>query len=145
MWMLKTFLRMPMKQKRMIPRILFWMFVYRRRVHGRPFSELAPGIGDLGYETPVQATPRDARLVHELMESMFRRFRWKDSCLIRALTAKRLLNSLGHTCTLYMGVRKSGVEAMTAHAWLRCGKLIVTGGESREGYTVTAVFGDKEG
>jgi hypothetical protein len=33
---------------------------------------------------------------------------------------------------------------MKAHAWLRCGKLIVTGGESKAGFTVTAVFGDKE-
>ena len=42
-----------------------------------------------------------------------------------------------------MGVHKREGEGMTAHAWLRCGKLIVTGGESMDGYTVTAVFGDQ--
>ena len=134
---------MPLKQKLLIPRIFLLMAYYKYRVHNRPFSELAPNIGSLGFETPVERSPRNAWLVHELMESMFRRLRWKDSCLIRALTAKRLLNGLGERCTLYMGVRKAEGEAMTAHAWLRCGKLIVTGGESMAGYTVTALFGDK--
>lgn len=135
---------MPLKQKLMIPRILLLMAYYHRQVHGHPFSELAPKIGTLGFETAVETSPRDAWLVHEIMESMFHRLKWKDSCLIRALTAKRLLNGMGHSCTLYMGVRKKEGEAMTAHAWLRCGKLIVTGGESRAGFTVTGIFGDSE-
>ena len=134
---------MPLKQKLMIPRVFLLMAYFKRRVHGHPFSELAPQIGTLGFETPVEPSPRNAWLVHELMESMFRRIKWKDSCLIRALTAKHLLNRMGETCTLYMGVRKQEGEGMTAHAWLRCGKLIVTGADSMQGYTVTAVFGDK--
>ena len=143
MKLLKTFLRMPLRQKLLIPRVLVLMAYYKYQVHHRPFSELAPKIGTLGFETPVATTSRDARLVHELMEAMFRRIKWKDSCLIRALTAKRILNSMGEKCTLYMGVSKKEGQAMTAHAWLRCGKCIVTGSESMAGYTVTAIFGDK--
>ena len=141
---LKTFLKMPWKQKLLIPQIFVLMEYYRFRVHKRPFAELAPKIGTLGYETPVESSPRNAWLVHELMESMMRRIEWKDSCLIRALTAKKLLNRMGERCTLYMGVQKRDGNAMKAHAWLRCGKLIVTGGESKAGFTVTAVFGDKD-
>lgn len=143
MKLLKTFLRMPLKQKLMIPRVFVLMAYYKYQVHNRPFSELAPKIGTLGYETEVVTTPRDAVLVHELMESMFRRIGWKDSCLIRALTAKRILNSMGEKCTLYMGVRKMEGQGMTAHAWLRCGKRIITGADSMVGYTLTATFGDK--
>lgn len=142
MELLKKFLRMPLKQKVLIPQILILMLWYRYRVHNRPFSELAPKIGKLGFETPVETTPRYAWYVHELMEAMFRRLRWKDSCLIRALTAKRLLNRAGERCTLYMGVCKETGSAMQAHAWLRCGKLTVTGGEISARYTVTAIFGD---
>ena len=141
--LLKTFLRMPLKQKLMIPKVFVLMAYYYYWVHKRPFSELAQKIGKPGFETPVQTSPTDAWLVHELMESMFHRLRWKDSCLIRALTAKKLLNGLGHPCTLYMGVRKLEGRGMDAHAWLRCGKLIVTGGESRAGFTVTGIFGDE--
>ena len=134
---------MPLKQKLMIPRVFLLMAYFKRRVHGHPFSELAPQIGTLGFETPVEASPRNAWLVHELMESMFRYLKWKDSCLIRALTAKKLLNRMGFKCTLYMGVRKLDGMGMKAHAWLRCGKLIVTGGESKAGFTVTGIFGDE--
>ena len=140
--MIRKFLRLPLRQKLLIPRILVLIYWYKFRVHHRPFSELAPKIGTLGRETPVEASPRNAWVVHELMEAMFRKIRWKDSCLIRALTAKRLLNRMGERCTLYMGVCKREGQAMEAHAWLRCGKLIVTGGESMAGFTVTATFAD---
>lgn len=143
MKVLKTFLRMPLNQKVMVLRILVLMVYYKYRVHHRPFAELAPNIGTLGYETPVESSSRQVRIVYELMEAMFRRIKWKDSCLIRALTAKRILNSMGEKCTLYMGVSKKEGQSMTAHAWLRCGKRIVTGAESMAGYTVTAIFGDK--
>ena len=143
MKLLKTFLRMPLKQKLLIPRIFVLMAYYKYRVHHRPFSELAPTIGTLGFETPLETSSRDARAVHELMEAMFRRIKWKDSCLIRALTAKRILNSMGERCTLYMGVSQKEGQRMTAHAWLRCGKCIVTGADSMAGYTVTATFGDQ--
>ena len=141
--MIRKFLRMPWKQKLMIPQILVLMAYYHRKVHGRPFAELAPRIGTNGFETPAETSPRDAWLVHELIESMFRKLNWKDTCLIRALTAKKILNRMGYPCTLYMGVRKPEGKPMEAHAWLRCGKLIVTGGESKAGFTVTAVFGDE--
>lgn len=143
MRLIRTFLKMPLKQKLLIPQVFVLMAYYKNRVHKHPFAELAPKIGQLGYETPIEASPRNARLVYELMESMFRRIGWKDSCLIRALTAKKLLNRMGEKCTLYMGVRKREGEGLSAHAWLRCGKLTVTGGEIRDEYTVTAVFGDQ--
>lgn len=141
--LLKKFLRMPLRQKLMIPQVFVLMMYYRYRIHHRPFSELAPKIGKLGFETPVEPSPRSAWYVHELMEAMFRRLKWKDSCLIRALTAKKLLNKAGERCTLYMGVSKAEGKAMEAHAWLRCGKLLVTGGEISSRYTVTAIFGDE--
>lgn len=143
MRMLKAFLKMPLRQKLMIPQVFVLMAYYRFRVHHRPFSELAPGIGTLGYETPLRKASRNAWMVHELMDAMFRRIKWKDSCLIRALTAKKLLNRMGEKCTLYMGVQKLEGQPMAAHAWLRCGNLIITGGESRAGFTVTGIFGDE--
>lgn len=142
--LVKTFLRMPLRQKLLIPQILFLIYWYYFQVHHRPFAKLAPSIGTMGYETPEDTTPRDARLLYELMNSMLRRLKWKDSCLIRALTAKKILNRMGYRCTLYMGVAKEGDKAMVAHAWLRCGKLIVTGGEIRSRFTVTGVFGDSD-
>ena len=60
MELLRKFLKMPWKQKVLIPRILVLICWYKFRVHHRPFSELAPKIGTLGKETPVESSPRNA-------------------------------------------------------------------------------------
>ena len=65
--MIRKFLRLPWRQKLLIPRILVLIYWYKFRVRHRPFSELAPKIGTLGRETPVEASPRNAWVVHELM------------------------------------------------------------------------------
>ena len=44
--------------------------------------------------------------------------------------------------TLY-GVQQAQGEEMTAHAWLRCGSVFVTGGNGAKAYAVTAIFGDE--
>lgn len=141
--MLKKFWNLPLKQKLLIPQIFVLLHWYRFRIDHRPFSELSPHIGTPGHETPVETTPKNAWVVHELMNAMYRKLRWKRSCLIRALTAKKLLNRMGERCTLYAGVRKIGDGPMEAHAWLRCGKLIVTGGEIMKDFTVTTIYGDE--
>ena len=61
MKLLKTFFRLPLKLKLTIPRVFLLMAYYKYLVHHRPFSELAPKIGTLGYETPLNTTTREAR------------------------------------------------------------------------------------
>lgn len=134
---------MPLRQKLLVPQILILAVYYRFSIHCRPFSQLSPKIGTIHFETPLTPTPRNAWDVHELMNAVFRRLQWRDSCLIRALTAKKLLNRMGERCTLYLGVSKQGEGPLTAHAWLRCGRLYVTGGEICAKYTVTTIYGDE--
>jgi hypothetical protein len=43
------------------------------------------------------------------------------------------------TNTLYLGVYKD-IESFAAHAWLRSGDLIVTGGPEHERFTVIACY-----
>ena len=62
---------------------------------------------------------------------------WESKCLVRALTAQKLLKQKGIGSTLYLGCGYAE-DKMVAHAWLRCGELYVTGGDGA-GYAV----GDK--
>lgn len=64
---------------------------------------------------------------------------WQSKCLVRALTAQKLLRRKQIATTLYLGVGKDEKGTMIAHAWLRCGKLYVTGGNGAE-YAVVAKF-----
>lgn len=63
---------------------------------------------------------------------------WESKCLVRALTAQKLLKRKGIHSTLYLGCGlKEG--KMVAHAWLRVGQMYVTGGDGRE-YSIVDKF-----
>jgi hypothetical protein len=62
--------------------------------------------------------------------------------LVQALAAKIMLTRRGICSTLYLGAAKAG-EGLAAHAWLRSGSVIVTGGPGRERFTVISTFADR--
>lgn len=136
---------------------------YRFQILHRPFAKIAPVIGVSGLETAEETLPEP--ITESIMEvawavdAVCKRTPWESKCLVRALTAKKLLNGRGYPCTLYMGVKMEqgagkelgncGTEQpntqphMVAHAWLRCGKIFVSGGDGSMEYAVTAVYGDR--
>ncbi len=63
---------------------------------------------------------------------------WESKCLIKALTAQRLLVEKKIASTLYLGVTYEK-NILEAHAWLRCGELYITGGNGK-GYAMVAKF-----
>jgi len=63
---------------------------------------------------------------------------WESKCLVRALTAKKLLKMKGILSTMYLGCNVEDGN-MTAHAWLRCGEMYVTGGDGK-GYAIVDKF-----
>jgi len=125
-------------------RVFFLSGYYRFRMKYTAFSKFSKKIGKSGLETPkLVFNQRDLYLVRKTVLSVSRHTPWESKCMIQALTAKRLLNSMGYPCTLYMGVMNSpGTGEMLAHAWLRCGDKIITGDNGYESYTVTGKFGD---
>jgi hypothetical protein len=67
---------------------------------------------------------------------------WESACLVQALAGMVMLSRRNVSSTLYLGVAKdaSGSEAMAAHAWLRSGNSIVTGGAGSERYAAISSF-----
>lgn len=140
---LRTFIRLPLCQKLMLSEAVVLSAYYRFWILYKPFTKLSAKIGTVGHETPKTITDRRMVLtVRTIVEAVCRHTPWESKCLVRALTAKRMLNRRGYLCTLYMGVRQTGGE-MDAHAWLRCGDMYVTGGNGT-GYAVTGIFGDND-
>ncbi|SCY64882.1 lasso peptide biosynthesis B2 protein [Butyrivibrio sp. INlla14] len=67
--------------------------------------------------------------------------RWESKCLVRALTAQKLLAEKGIESTMYLGVKEDGNHKMVAHSWIRVGKVFVTGGNGvADGYAVVDKF-----
>jgi hypothetical protein len=54
---------------------------------------------------------------------------WRSDCLIQALAARRWLARASISSDVCIGVRKNE-EGFQAHAWLKVGERIVTGGDT---------------
>lgn len=138
------FIHLPFHVKRMLLEAGVYSAYYRYKILHQPFYKIAPGIGKLQYETACEKVDSDTVAeVKWAVAAVCLRTPWESKCLVRALTAKRMLNRRGLLCTLYMGVQQAQGEEMTAHAWLRCGSVFVTGGNGAKAYAVTAIFGDE--
>lgn len=68
-----------------------------------------------------------AKLVSRHVNRIAEHTPWQSRCMVRAMTAQKLLEEKKIETTLYLGVGKNQDGSMRAHAWLRCGRYCVTG------------------
>ena len=71
---------------------------------------------------------------------MARNLPWENLCLVQAVTASLMLNRRAIGATVYFGVALNKTSSFRAHAWLRCGKRIVTGEETYNDFKVISFF-----
>lgn len=57
------------------------------------------------------------------------RLPWRSDCFVQALAAQCWLRRKGIAAALYIGVRKEAHSQFEAHAWLKVGEVVVTGGD----------------
>ena len=67
---------------------------------------------------------------------------WESVCLPQAMAAQWMLKRRHIAGTLYLGVAKDETkpEKLAAHAWLRSGDVLLTGGAGHRQFTVVATF-----
>lgn len=97
--------------------------------------------GREGQESPETEVPWKygyARNVSLVVDRICSKTAWESKCLVRALTARQMLKMKGIQSTLYLGCSREGGR-IVAHAWLRVGKMYVTGGDGT-GYSVVDKF-----
>ena len=100
-------------------------------------------LGEKGKESSVSAIEGKSMeifLIEKTMRRIVRHLPWRPKCLSRAITAKILLNRRKISSTIYLGVAKDGDIKMVAHAWLRCGNIIVSGKEEMQKFTPVVFF-----
>ena len=86
----------------------------------------------------MRDTYRYAKKVGYCVNQICEKTSWESKCLVRALTAQTLLKKKGIHTTMYLGCKMEDGK-MVAHAWIRCGKMYVTGGNG-DGYAVVDKF-----
>jgi hypothetical protein len=113
----------------------------------RSFNAIAPSLGRQGVEPTIDIAPQlssQADMIGWAVRAAARRTPWRSNCLAQAIAAKRMLKKRGIPSTLFLGVKKNAEEngPMKAHAWLQCGKQILTGKKLHGTFTVISMFSD---
>ena len=97
-----------------------------------------------GEESSYDATIDEYRFCKKVsyaVNQVCNKTRWESKCLVRALTAQKLLAEKGIESTLYLGCKLDENQKMVAHAWIRVGKVYVTGGNgAADGYAIVDRF-----
>ncbi len=116
-----------------LARAVFELALANRRLNGRSMSEL---LGPNAPESlPAGSTGLSAAQLGTIARVAFAvprmgsRVPWRSDCLIQALAARRWLAGQGIASELCIGVRAPREPEFAAHAWLRAGETIVTGGD----------------
>ena len=96
-------------------------------------------------ESPDTHGPEQQAAVERVswaVQTMSRCTPWKSNCLAQAIAAKRMLQQLEISSTLYLGVVRKGIGGLEAHAWLRSGTVVVTGAQEMGRFTVVSTFAE---
>ena len=131
---------------RLVPfrRIVGWM---RLEPGETPVPMVAEAPAQVTTETTAQTTTETATQVAAervgwAVRAVAARTPWESACLVQALAAARMLQARRLASTLYLGAaRKPGRPAqLYAHAWLRCGGLVLTGESESHHFPVLTSF-----
>ena len=124
--------------------LLAWIYsaVFRLQILYMYTKRLKCRWGAEGEESPKEADVPQylyAKKVSYAVDQVCQKTKWESKCLVRALTAQKLLRRKKIATTLYLGCGLNENGKMIAHAWLRCGKMYVTGGDGRD-YAIVDKF-----
>lgn len=113
-----------------------------------PFHKLASFIGKHMKESPLQVSETAQFTIHKIKWAVTLvsfHTPWKSKCLVQALAAQTMLKRRRIDSTLYLGVARDRENHLIAHAWLRSGEDIITGGFECKWFTVVAQFASDVG
>lgn len=120
----------------------FFCVLYKIVITFIPFKIYKKYLGKHNEESSYTTDPDSEKTIYRIswaVSLLGKHFSWGKKCLVQALVAQRLLYRRGLESTLYMGVKKEE-KNISAHAWLRCGNIYVTGGIEKTEYTNVAKF-----
>ncbi len=121
---------------------------YRHQMLSEDTRKLKEKWGIPGLESSEEVSLEEysfSKKVSYAVNQVCNKTKWESKCLVRALTAQRLLSEKGIVSTLYLGCKEDENGKMVAHAWLRCGQAYVTGGNgTSDGYAIVEKFKSRD-
>lgn len=128
-------------ERRALAEASWCLIVALARLRLTPFSRLAPTLGRHMAESPDTDAPgalAAAEQVRWAVGAVSRVMPRKLNCFPRAVAATTMLRRRAVASTLYLGVDPA--RSLEAHAWVRAGSILVTGGPDPGRFTVVSMF-----
>ncbi|HEY4785222.1 MAG TPA: lasso peptide biosynthesis B2 protein [Bacteroidales bacterium] len=138
----KKFFRLTPVDKKLFFEALFTSIRVKLMVTFLPLRWYARQLGVQHSLSSDSSDDNSYSLVYKISQAIVRcrkSIPWQNRCLVEAITAKRMLQKRGLQSTLYLGVNKKD-KKMTAHAWLRCGTIFVTGNRGKDNFVTVNTF-----
>lgn len=140
---LKRFGRISWAQRGLLWEAFAALAVARIALACVPFSRIARWLGTAGAESAATVTPEQAQAAEAVgwaVSALARRVPWDGRCFAQALAATAMLRRRGVDGTVSFGVREGATAGFEAHAWLRVGARMVTGGAGYERFKAFTTF-----
>jgi transglutaminase-like putative cysteine protease len=144
---MKRYQRASSAHRHLLWEALFALAIARIVMACVPFKRIASWLGKPGAETPATATPEETHTAEAIgwaVGVLGRRVPWDGRCLAQALAATSMLRRRGLEGTVTLGVREGKSASFDAHAWLRMGSCIVTGGPGHEEFKPFTTFARRQ-
>lgn len=135
------FVRLPLRDQGLVIEAAASLMLADLVLNTIPFSRLARRLGRHMAESPATAEPFDierAERIRWAIDAVAGRLPWQPVCFPRAVAATSMLRRRGIASTMYFGVDPA--RDLDAHAWVRVGSLIVSGGPLEQRFTVVSTF-----
>jgi hypothetical protein len=132
---LKRAVRLSGARRRLLGEALIALLLARGVMALLPFRRIAAWLGTPGVESPATAAAEEIRTAQEVgwaVCAVARRVPWDGRCLAQALAATGMLRRRGLEGSVSFGARQGESAGFDAHAWLRFGSCMVTGGAGQE-------------
>jgi len=134
---------LPPGRKRLLGEALLALALARLFMAFLPFHRIAAWLGAPGAETPLAAAAEQVRLAQQIGWAVgvwARRVPWDSRCLAQALAATAMLRRRGLEGTVSFGAGRIDGAEFSAHAWLRVGPCMITGGPGHERFKIFTTF-----
>ena len=143
---LKRVARIPGARRWLLGEALIALLAARGAMAFLPFRRIADWLGTPGAESSLMAAADEIRMAQEVgwaVGVIARRVPWDGRCLAQALAATGMLRRRGLEGTVSFGVCQGESAGFDAHAWLRLGPCVVTGGPDHQRFKVISTFARK--
>jgi hypothetical protein len=144
---LKRAARIQASRRQLLGEALIALLIARGAMAFLPFRRIAAWLGTPGAEAPATATAEEICTAQEVgwaVGVVARRVPWDGRCLAQALAAMGMLRRRGLEGTVFFGASKSESAGFDAHAWLRLGSCVVTGGPGHQRFKAFTTFARRQ-